>query len=610
MPYLQKNRDVLRARGGRGTTAASTSGRTSNAERYFSKTKKAEIPFKNSGHESPPYEKSGVVPEGSVNGGKAGHGSRVECTESTQEVVLVKSCTHVISKHKLAKHATGGRVRTRTGESQNGQLEQESRENVGALGVNQDEEEQSWNEVGDKQSRGFQTGYGGESNMSDGVAHNHQRRKKHHDDQQRHGSRGDGLREWKGDFVRKAERIHGGFDGGESLGCSPVRASQSKHRHNIEGRVDNRPASAPRRMQGVVVERKPREAGENLDEVEVNEREYRVNLLASSAKPEKPAELHRGMKQDCEHFRREMRLLQEKAKDSRIREVEVEGLAEKLQRRLVDEMDFASDDIVRLKHRRSRISEKDKGCAMHGAIMDSPRMNRLRGGHPSLSRGLEYSEVLENESGGAQSSYKSPSVTGSGSTSGSSLTSGLPLSHYIQKLKDFSPDSQLGAVNLELLNSVNKAAGNQGKISSEDIAPLQISNEWGNGLSAVLSAPTTLLGESAPAILLPASTNSSNNSHGLPRPPPSRVMSNRLGPSRPSSLYTSLAHPTQTLGTPKFRTSQPGSGSSALFNPNPEPHSMPPHTEQESGPVTVTTVNDQPFYPHFQNVFEVILHLL
>ena len=610
MPYLPKGRDALRVRGGRGTTGANTSGRSSSVERYFSKAKKSEMPFNDSGHESP-YEKSGVGHEGSDNGGIANHGSRVECTESTQEVMLVKSCTHVISKHKLAKHATDCRVRTRTGENQDGQFEQENSENVDTLGINQDEEEQSWSEIGDQKSRGFRTGFGGESNMSDGISHSHQRRKKHQEDPQRHGSRGDGLREWKGDFERKPERIHGGYNGGESFRCSPSRASQTKRRHNVEGRVDTRPASAPRRMQGAAVERKPRETGENLDEAEVNERERRVNLSVSSVKHEKPAELQRGMKEDCEHFRREMRLLKEKAKDSRIREVEVEGLAEKLQRRLVDEMDLASGDRIRLQHTRNKLnSDRHKVCAIHGTVMDSPRMNRLRGGHPPLNQYPEPCEVQENESGGAHSSYKSPSATASGSTSGSSLTSGLPLSHYIQKLKDFSPDSQLGSAKFELLTSVNKVAKNQGKVVSEGTAALPTSNELETGLSGIFSAPAILSEESTQAILLPASTNSSNSSHGLPRPPLPRLVSNRLGPVRASSLYASLAHPTQILGTPKFRTLQPDSGYMAQSNSNPEPHVILSNADEDRGPATVTTVNDQLLYPHFQSGNEVIPYVL
>lgn len=142
-----------------------------------------------------------------------------------------------------------------------------------------------------------------------------------------------------------------------------------KSRANLRNwlfRADNRPASAPRRMQGVLVERKS-QGGVNVDEVEVS----------AESKHEKPAilasRLQRGMKEECEHFRRDMRILLEKAHESRNREAEVEGM---LRSRLVDEMDLASPGV-----------SKHPASSVGANITKSPRMNRLRGGHPP-SEGL------------------------------------------------------------------------------------------------------------------------------------------------------------------------------------------------------------------------------
>lgn len=474
-------------------------------------------------------------------------------------------------------------------EGREGLREQESIVDVGTEGITQVEVDRSWNETSDDNSRGtFQTGCGDESSAFEGTKHSHHRRKKQQEEHQRHGSRGNGLREWKGDFVRKSGRIHGGYDEGET------RASQSKRRHNVQGRVDNRSASAPRRMQGVVLECKPKEACESLDEAEINDSESKQKNSVVLA----PG-FHRGMKEDCEHFRRDMQILTEKANSSRmsLREAELQGMAhEKLQRRVVDEMDLASGDANERKHDRNRASrsntQKEKVSALRGTGIDSPCINRLRGGQ-------------KDEPGGAQPSQKSPSATASGSSSGSSLTS-LPLSHYIQKLKKFSPDSQLGSANLELLTPVNKAAGNGSsqhdhleKFAAEDTGA---SNECGHGLGLL---PTTLTGRSATAIFLPAPTNSPGGPHGLPRPAP-RLVENQFVPSASSALYTSLAHPTQLLGNSRLRPSPPETSSVAMFNSNPELH-LTTHHEAERPPPMVTTLNDQISYPQYQNDTEVII---
>jgi len=73
------------------------------------------------------------------------------------------------------------------------------------VGANQDEE-RSWNEATEDTSRGFRTVYGGECSADSTVKHHRRNFKPYESQQQR---RGNGLREWKGEFVRKSERIHG-----------------------------------------------------------------------------------------------------------------------------------------------------------------------------------------------------------------------------------------------------------------------------------------------------------------------------------------------------------------------------------------------------------------
>ncbi len=50
----------------------------------------------------------------------------------------------------------------------------------------------------------------------------------------------------------------------------------------------------------------------------------------------------RGVKDGCQRFRLEMQMLEEKAKDTRKREAEVEGMANRVKRRLMEEMDVVA----------------------------------------------------------------------------------------------------------------------------------------------------------------------------------------------------------------------------------------------------------------------------
>ena len=124
------------------------------------------------------------------------------------------------------------------------------------------------------------------------------------------------------------------------------------------------------------MERKAKDGGgENLDDEDEDEVEP---VSGESVKHEKPAilasRLQRGMKEECEHFRRDMRILLEKAHDSRNREAEVEGM---MRSRLVDEMGLASPGDT--KHHHHDLNNRTPPSTN---ITKSPRMNRLRGGHP------------------------------------------------------------------------------------------------------------------------------------------------------------------------------------------------------------------------------------
>jgi hypothetical protein len=50
----------------------------------------------------------------------------------------------------------------------------------------------------------------------------------------------------------------------------------------------------------------------------------------------------RGVKDDCQRFRLEMQMLKEKTEDIRKREVEVEGMANRVKRRLMEELDVVA----------------------------------------------------------------------------------------------------------------------------------------------------------------------------------------------------------------------------------------------------------------------------
>lgn len=190
------------------------------------------------------------------------------------------------------------------------------------------------------------------------------------------------------------------------------------------------------------------------------------------------------------------------------------------------------------------------------------------------------------------SSRKTPSAsrdTASGSSSGSSMTS-LPLSHYIQKLKNFSPDSQLGCANLELIAPVNKGNGKEGcssehrqRPSPEETGALASPSDLGHTGMNLSSTG----GSAASAIFLPASTNSSNSPHGgLARP--------LFGASAHSALYSSLAYPPPLLGVSRLRPSQQ---ETTMVTESDRPFSL------------VTPLSDQLLYPHFQNDTEVCYSL-
>lgn len=174
--------------------------------------------------------------------------------------------------------------------------------------------------------------------------------------------------------------------------------------------VENRPASAPVRRAAPA--RVPKGAGS----------------------PSPGVQQRSGVKENCERFRRQMRLLKEQAEDTRMREEEVESMAERLQRQMEDEIDLDGGNMWRNNNNAQIHEEEEESeelCDVHrGGDLERTSLESLNRTMTRLMNG-DYSDP---------SSKKIKTVTvGSASNSGSSGTSSqssLPLSHYIQKLRE------------------------------------------------------------------------------------------------------------------------------------------------------------------------------
>lgn len=139
-----------------------------------------------------------------------------------------------------------------------------------------------------------------------------------------------------------------------------------------------------------------------------------------------------GVKEDCENFRVQMRLLKEKANDSRMREVEVEG-------NFAEHIGSALRKDLRTPHdvAKNMIQHVEGIQDANGSTIKSNPLNRTKKVQKNLQSQTTVCKMLAHPS---QSSMSSDS--NSSSESSTSSLSSLPLSHYIQKLKRLAPNSQ------------------------------------------------------------------------------------------------------------------------------------------------------------------------
>lgn len=297
------------------------------------------------------------------------------------------------------------------------------------------------------------------------------------------------LRDWKGGFVRD-ENL-------DSATAQEMKPSDGSRRS-----VESRPASAP-------VRRAP----------------PRV-VKGSSPLPSPGGQ--RGVKENCDRFRRQMKFLKEKSEDTRMREEEVENMAERLQRRLVDEIDLDGEDIWRNSTQIHVEEEPEEFCEFHRAGKASSSFHT--GEQPLERTSLEsLNRTMTRLMNGDYSDPSTPPVdrpekkikmTRSISGSSSSSQASLPLSHYIQKLRDARlKNSGASQHRFEAMEHKFGAENGDGEFLPMAVARTD-SNEW-RELS--LSLPG-----SSPAILLPTSSSTGSPKLSNHRHPPPPQFSNRL----------------------------------------------------------------------------------
>ncbi|CAM6042630.1 unnamed protein product [Sphagnum compactum] len=301
----------------------------------------------------------------------------------------------------------------------------------------------------------------------------------------RHGHvpQGEGLKEWKGGFVEgdrqyelegessQPQKFEEGNGGLYSERSNPARVGLGQGGSESGKLLNACPTSAPRRMQGVAAsgERVKFPKGERID-INISNGRNRSAMGTYKSRGVK------GVKEDCDRFRHQMQVLKEKAEDSRVREVEVEGMVDRLQKCTVDEIDtVATRKGVGVRgeppksHRTARFSNKER--LEFENIYTSPRISPTQNGalgcklniSPPPPPHLHGRPLLRWEPEVMKDAHKEfearktipaltaclPSYTNStsSSSSGSSMSSlpSLPLSHYIQKLKHLAPKSHLPA---------------------------------------------------------------------------------------------------------------------------------------------------------------------
>lgn len=139
-----------------------------------------------------------------------------------------------------------------------------------------------------------------------------------------------------------------------------------------------------------------------------------------------------GVKEDCENFRVQMRLLKEKANDSRMREVEAEG-------NFAEHMGSALRKDLRTPHdiAKNLIQHVEGIQGTKGSNNKSNPLNQTKKVPKNLESQTTVREMVAHPSHPSMSSDSNSS-----SESSTSSLSSLPLSHYIQKLKRLAPNSQ------------------------------------------------------------------------------------------------------------------------------------------------------------------------
>lgn len=222
----------------------------------------------------------------------------------------------------------------------------------------------------------------------------------------------------------------------------------------------------------------------------------------------------KGVKEDCERFRLQMKILKKKANDSRIREVMVEGLVENLHKNLNEENIEVitiedTNDIIENDQVRPKIKSISKNpissihdlniegkITKNGSEIEINKKNEKKlfasstakersnspSSYTSKFDGKNSRQTNAHEDFKARKRIKtynnvpSHSNTSNSSTSSSaSSLSSLPLSHYIQKLKCLAPISSCPS------NSFININKNVAK--NEQVASLNTKSFVGTGLN-------------------------------------------------------------------------------------------------------------------------------
>lgn len=266
-----------------------------------------------------------------------------------------------------------------------------------------------------------------------------------------------------------------------------------------------------------------------------------------------------GVKENCERFRHQMRMLKEKAEDTRMREEEVESMAERLQRQLESEIDLDEVDVWRNSTQIHEEDESEELCEVHrvGRSIDQPglertslesldrTMTRLINGDytdpstPSVERVGLANKKIKTEPGSASNS----------GSSGTSSQSSLPLSHYIQKLRESRLKNAAG--NSSSHHRFEVMAHKSGAENGDaELTVSRIDSSERRELSFSASSP----GSSTPAILLPSSSSTGSPKGGHRHPPPSHH-----GKRLNSQVYHKSIPKSDSSSVAMVRTS-PGSG--------------------------------------------------